>query len=189
MIEERSASEEEMILEFLKSECGPLINDADLSDAEQNAKRVDMLEMRRGYRSRSRLFVNFPRDARWRLSKLTSGDFERLRDFNSSPWRPLTGPKLGVIDGAHRIAGNNFDRTIDGIERCASRIQNMAQSIRDGGDFTAALILADLGDGKLVVIEGNHRATAFVIANVGRPIAALIGSSPEMGAWANQTWM
>ena len=38
MIQERDASEEEMILEFLKAEYGrPLIDDADLSDDEKTA--------------------------------------------------------------------------------------------------------------------------------------------------------
>jgi hypothetical protein len=93
-----------------------------------------------------------------------------------------------VTDGATRISENAFDPTIDGIERCASKIRDMAQSLQNGDDFTAALILADVGDGRLVVIEGNHRATALVIANVGRSIPALIGSWPVMGAWANQSW-
>src|SRR5262245_41924281 len=148
-----------MILEFLKSEYGPLINDPNLSDVEQNAARAHMLEMRRGYTSRGALFKNFPRDVCWRLVKLTSGDFERLRYVNSSPWQLLTGPELRVTDGATRINENVFDQTIEGIERCVSKIRDMAQSLRNGDDFAAMLILADVGDGRLVVIEGNHRAT------------------------------
>jgi hypothetical protein len=188
MIEERAVSEEEMLLEFVKSEYGDLINDPDLSDAEQNARRAHMLEMHRGYTSRRGLFRNFPHEVHWRLAKLTTGDFERLRYVNSSPWRPLTGLSLRVIDGASRIAERTFDPKIDGIERCASKIWDIARSIQHGGNVIAALILADVEDGRLVVIEGNHRATAFVIANVGSPIPALIGSSPGMARWSNQTW-
>jgi hypothetical protein len=80
-----------MILEFLKSEYGPLINNADLSDAEQNAARAHMLEMRRGYTSRRALFKNFPRDVCWRLAKLTSGDFKRLRYVKSPYGSPSPG--------------------------------------------------------------------------------------------------
>ena len=190
MIQERDASEEEMILEFLKAEYGrPLIDDADLSDDEQNGRRARLLDARRGYTSRSLIFANFPRDVRWRHSKLTSGDYGRLRYVNISPWRALAVPELRVIDGAFRIAENTFDRTINNIGPYISKIQAIARSIRDGRDPCAALILADVGDGRLIVLEGNHRATAFVIANVSRPIAALIGSSPGMVAWANQAWM
>jgi hypothetical protein len=189
VIEDRHASEEEMILEFLKAEyCRPLIDDADLSDVEQNAKRAHMLDMRRGYTSRSLIFVNFPRDVRWRHSRLTTGDYECLRYVNSSPWRPLAGPGLRVMDGASRIAGNTFDRTIEGIARCVSKIQAIVRSIREGRDPDGALILAEVEDGRLVVLEGNHRATAIVVAKVDRPIAVLIGSSPSMASWANQGW-
>jgi hypothetical protein len=52
----------------------------------------------------------------------------------------------------------------------------------------AALILEDVGDGRMVLLEGNHRATAYVIANVGKPIAVLIGSSPDMITWATPIW-
>lgn len=131
--------------------------------------------------------MNFPRDVRWRRSKLSSGDYERLTYLNSPPWRPLAGSELRVMDGAFRIAENTFDRTISA--RHVSKIQSMVRSIRDGYDPGGALILAEVGDGRLTVLEGNHRATAFVIADVGRPIAALIGSSPGMVAWANQAWI
>jgi hypothetical protein len=188
MIEERDASEEEMVLEFLKAECGPLIDDANLSDFEQNARRAQVLDSLRGYARRSSLFANFPRDVRWKRSKLTNADYEHLRYVNSSPWRQLAGPGLRVIDGASRISENNFDRTVDGIERIASKIQAIVRSILAGRQPDAALILSEVGDGRLVVLEGNNRATAFVIANVDRPIAILIGSSSGMALWADQVW-
>jgi hypothetical protein len=186
MIVERDASEEEMILQFLKAECGrPLIDDADLSDQEQNVRRAQMLDERRGYTSRSLLFANFPRDVHWKYSKLTKEDFERVRYVNSSPWRPLAGSELRVIDGARRIAEES--PTIpEGVH--VQKIRNIVRSIREGRDVDAALILADVGDGRLVLMEGNNRAIAFVIASIDRPIAALLGSSPEMASWANQSW-
>ncbi|MBV8322351.1 MAG: hypothetical protein JO049_16965 [Hyphomicrobiales bacterium] len=190
MIEERDASEEEMVLEFLKAECGrPLIDDADLSNVEQNAERAKLLDARRGYARRLAIFQNFPRDVRWRRSKLTRADYAQLRYVNSSPWRPLAGPDLRVVDGASRINGNTFDRGIATIGPVVSKIQTIVRSIRAGRDPDAALILAETGDGRLVVLEGNHRVTAFVIADVSRPIASLIGSSSGMVAWANQGWL
>ena len=81
-----------------------------------------MLNTIRGYTSRTFLFVNFPRDVRWRRSKLTSGDYERLRYVNSPPWRPLAGSELRVMDGAYRIAENTFDWTISDIP--AARLKN-----------------------------------------------------------------
>jgi hypothetical protein len=186
MIVERHASEEEMILQFLKAEyVRPLIDDADLSDQEQNARRAQMLDERRGYTSRSFLFANFPHGVQWKYSKLTKEDFERVRYVNSSPWRPLAGRELRVIDGARRIAEGS--PTIpSGVH--VQKINNIVRSIREGRDPDAALILADVGDGRLMLLEGNNRATAFVIASVDRPIAALLGSSPHMASWANQTW-
>jgi hypothetical protein len=189
MIVERDASEEEMILEFLKAECGrPLIDDADLSDAAQNAQRAKMLDARRGYLSRQSIFTNFPSDVHWKSLKLTSQDFPHLRYVNSSPWRPLAGEALRVTDGASRIVESTFDFAIPNIDLVVAKIQSIARSIREGRDVGPALILADIGDGKMVLLEGNHRATAYVIANVGKPIPALSGSSPDMIAWAAQIW-
>jgi hypothetical protein len=186
---QRAASEEEMILEFLKAEYRrPLIDDADLSDAQQNAQRAQMLDQRRGYTSRRYIFTNFPRDVHWRCSTLMSKDFEHLRYVNSSPWRPLAGADLRVVDGADRIKQNSFNRAIPDIEMLVSKIRSIARSINEGRDPGAALILAEVGDGRMVLLEGNHRATAYVIANVARPIATLIGSSPGIIVWANQAW-
>jgi hypothetical protein len=186
---ERDASEEEMILEFLKAECSrPLIYDADLSDAVQNAKRAQKLDARRGYTSRTAIFRNFPREVRWRYSTLTAQDFERLRYVNSSPWRQLAGDGLRVIDGANHIKQNIPNPAVPGIHTLTLKIEAIARSIREGRDPTAALIVAEVGDGRMIVLEGNNRATAYVIANVGRPVVTLFGSSPGMVAWANQGW-
>jgi hypothetical protein len=187
MIVQRDASEEEMILEFLKAEFGrPLIDDADLSNAEENAKRSQMLDARRGYTSRTLIFKNFPRAVSWKYCTLTKEDFGSLRYVNSSPWRTLAGPDLRVVDGANHIRENTLDRTI--LDVVAPKVQAIAHSIAEGRHPDAALILAEIGDGRLIVLEGNHRATAFVLANTDRPVTALVGSSPEMVSWANQAW-
>jgi hypothetical protein len=185
MIEKRLSSEPEMILEFVKAEGGPLINEPDLTNADQNFKRALMLDALRGYTSRRWLFRNFPQDASWRLYELTSEDYEHLLYVNSSPWNDLV-PNLRVKDGADLIEKNAFDPINQEFVRRALIIRSIAQSIQAGRPPSAVLILAQIEDDKLVVIEGNHRATAFVIA--GTSCNALVGSSQGMAAWANQRW-
>jgi hypothetical protein len=187
MIIEDNVSENEMVLEFLKSEIRPLIEDANLSDGDGNRRRANLLDCLRGYQRRTSLFQNFPVDAKWRRLSLGTRDLAHVKYLNSSTWRSLAGRELRVVDGAARIVDRSFDRTIPNIDKCVAHVRAIAQSICEGRDLPA-LILADLGDGTAVVIEGNHRATAYVIAGVECPISALSGSSTGMAAWASQCW-
>lgn len=47
--------------------------------------------------------------------------------------------------------------------------------------------LADAGS-EYVVVEGNHRATALVLADSQDSATALVGSSPTMHLWAAKDW-
>jgi hypothetical protein len=188
MITEREASEHEMVLEFLRAEMDALITFADLSDEEANGKRAYVLDSLRGYTSRKWLFSNFPNDVSRKLVRLTNDDLLSVRYVNCSPWRSLAGAGLRVIDGANSIRENTFDPAIPGVEKSVLKIRTLVRSIQEGRDPAGLLILAEVGDGRLGLLEGNHRATAYAIANIARPIVALIGSSPHMVSWGNQAW-
>jgi hypothetical protein len=184
MITMREATEAEMILEFAKAECDghPLVTNADLEDADQNRQRERLLDGR-GYSSRCALFMDFPRDVTWRLATLSIADFEALQYLNCTPWKKLAA-SLRVTDGAASVVAETFQPC---FKDRAAKINAIAQSLRGGVDLTA-LILVEAGDGRIIVAEGNHRATAFVVADIDRPILAMIGTSAGMAPWANRCW-
>jgi hypothetical protein len=181
----RNASEEEMVLEFLKAEHSdhPLVANANFDDEEENRKRARLLDGR-GYSSRERLFLGFPHDATWKFVRLSIKDFETLRYLNCTPWRTIA-PSLRVLDGADHVRHGSLDPS---VAIHGSKILAIADSIRSGHDLKAALILGDAGDGRMIIAEGNHRATAYALAEVDRPIIALLATAPSMAGWANGRW-
>jgi hypothetical protein len=187
MIIERDASENEMVLEFLRAEVGSVIGaEADLSDPEQNDKRAKVLDCLRGYAQRRWLFRKFPTDTVWRRAKLAVEDYPRLRYVRSSPWRQLAGENLSVVVGAKRILDGSFDKANMEIVRRVPKMEAIARAIRDGVDLSP-VILVESGN-EVVILEGNHRVTGFVLAQSDRPMLALFGSSPSMLDWARQSW-
>jgi hypothetical protein len=180
------ATDAQMILEFLKAEHSghPLVVHANLGDEGENREREEMLD-RRGYRERTHLFHLFPRDVTWRWAQLSIDEFEPLRHLNCEPWRSLTGKTLRVFDAAARIGAGVFDPN---VRADVSKMRAIAETLRGGNDLSAALILAEAGDGRIIIAEGNHRAIGYVLAVVDRPILALCGTSASMAQWANHRW-
>jgi hypothetical protein len=187
MIIERAASESEMVLEFLRAEVGSVIGpEADLSDPQQNEKRMRILDCLRGYVQRRFLFSKFPTDTVWSRRRLTVEDFPSLRYVRCSPWRQLAGDDLSVAAGAKRIRDRTFDKRDTEIMSLVPKIEAIARAINDGVDLTPVILAESTNE--LVVLEGNHRVTGFVLAQSDRPMVALCGSSSSMPEWARQSW-
>jgi len=59
----------------------------------------------------------------------------------------------------------------------------MVDAVRQGKSL-GAMILVEGKNNDLIIVDGNNRAVAYVVANVETPVAAFIGSSPSMSKWA-----
>jgi hypothetical protein len=68
----------------------------------------------------------------------------------------------------------------------AINIEALASAIKNRTDLPP-VILAEAPD-ELIVLEGNHRATAFLIAQSTGELPAICGSSPSMHVWARESW-
>jgi len=191
MIEQGPASEDAMVLAFVRAEINSpkwgraydtamqrrgldlasVIGTADHSAARN---RRDVLGDVRGYGLGVALFEGFPADVRWRRVVIEPRDLPRLKYIrNDSDWLNLTGGTRLVQDGARNLASN---ATI------ADKVRGAQRDIEQGR-CPDELILVEADDGALVIVEGHTRATAYAVL-ADRSFPALVGTSPHMGNWS-----
>ena len=77
------------VLNALRFDRSPLIDNADLHDAYANCVRGIVLGAVRGYGRDEFLFQRFPLDTRWRRVSLEPSEFQILKYINSPPIRDL----------------------------------------------------------------------------------------------------
>jgi hypothetical protein len=197
MIERGPASEQDMLLAFLRAEVESprfgeayrsilargylarehLLDRPDTADPKQNLYRREMLKAIRGYGAGQALFTGFPEDVQWRRVELEPGDFGRVRYARFSTWLDLSGGTRRVIDGAA-----NLD-TVTAAENANANVRAVAARLAAGETFPELILVEAAGD-TLALVEGHTRATAHVLAGLTSPVSALVGRSPRMSGWA-----
>jgi len=189
-------SADQMVLSFLRAEIdsptwGPayanvikllgldrtyLIDNATYGDKCANDRAL-VLGVVRGYGRNEKLFAGFPAAMTWRRVLLDPPEFGALRYMNSGNWRRLTRGTLSVIDGAQNVASE------PGL---AKRVDDVREKISRGTTIQDLILVDDL-DGKWIILEGNTRATAFMVAKEVS-ISALLGNSPRISEWVSREW-
>jgi hypothetical protein len=189
----RPSTEDEMIWLFLRGELpserfGPAIRGAiderlllepDLGDESQNALRRDALTQLRGYGSREGLFHGFPDDMHWEWAALTPDEALAVHYIEYDYWVELSGGSRLPLDAADRIrAGMTVFRVPnDGFFELADELgmKQLSELIVVGGD-----------GGRLVVLEGHARLTAYALRPEALPaeLEVLLGRSPRIAEWA-----
>jgi len=193
MLELGPATNDEAVLAFLQSEIespeyGPtivhllsqicydrsvLIDNADLSDAHANCARAIILGAYRGYGRNDVLFYGFPSDTKWQRESLDLDDIGRLKYVGYIPFLNLTHGTRLVVDGASNYKSDTA---------IAEKVDQILEKISRGILFPEFVLVEDPNK-QLVIIEGNHRATAYIVAGIDVRISALIGRSPTMHHW------
>jgi hypothetical protein len=192
MLELGPATNDEVVLAFLQAEIespehGPhivdllnrlcydrsvLIDNADLSDAHANCARAVILGVRRGYGRNEVLFHGFPSDSKWRRVLLDLNDIGRLKYIGIQAFIDLSGGTRLAAEGACNYKNN---------PETAKKVVQILEKISRGVSFPELVLVEDARK-QLVIIEGNHRVTAYVVAGVAET-RALIGTSPTMDQW------
>lgn len=171
----RNSCEDEIVLEFLKGELASarfgddvlralaeaeqsekLISEGELSDAEQNLHRRQVLGICRGYPDRE-IFENYPEDIEWSLVQFDSEDIERLRYVDYDYWNELSSETSKPTSAADNIA--------KGITSCGvpnDGFFKAAEFIARGGKLPPIITLTSDGE-KLLLLEGHLRATAYAM--------------------------
>lgn len=164
------------------------IEKSDLIKKNYNSKKTNLarekvLEIRRGWLSKSNLFKGFPKRTRWFLCELDFEDFARLRYINCNPrreWGRLSRGTHLVSEGADYIfkmpANANPTRFVREIFRDLKLKQQLPPII----------IVTDPKRSRTVVIEGSARATAYYRAldqKLISKVVVILGVSKVIHKW------
>jgi hypothetical protein len=190
----RPVSEDEMILAFLQAECdaprwkawiaealgGDLtpITTPNLEDDEQNAMRRHALGQYRGYGRDGYIFRGFPADTEWFAATVTCAELAAFRYLNHKTFIELSQGSRLVGDGAA-----NLD-VVTAQEGLNDRIRGLRDAVEAGRRFPALIAVAHARDVPPVLIEGNTRATAYVLALPAEDeVAVISGYSAGLQTW------
>lgn len=177
MIILRDASEDEVILEFLKGEIKSprfqaqilevldklnvntdIIDKADLNNADESYRRKEILRLFRGYGANTDLFENFPGISKWVFAKCTYEDIKSIRYINYSYWNELSKHTSSPLKAAETIREGI---EIYGIPNTPSI--NGVEFLKQGGSFPPIILLTS--DHKsYIILEGHSRMTVYGLA-------------------------
>ncbi len=157
-----------------------IVDTPDITNAADNAYRLQLLTDFRGYSKRQGYFQGFPDGVTWQRVVLSPDELLQARYINYDYWVELSGGSRRASDAAHRIrAGRTvFDVSNDGFLA-------LADGLRHGAVFPD-LILVWAGKGTtLVVLEGHARLTAYALVpeTIPSQVPVLLGTSVEMSGW------
>ena len=191
MIDHGFTTEENMVLNFLKTEIesprfGSIIKDvltqsgldqallidrADLGNTIDNQTRMVLLKALRWY-----LFPGFPPNVQWRRADLEPTDLKRLKYAKFQSWITLSGGSRLVSDGA-----KNVD-TITTDDKVEANVKAVVEQLRLGKRYPELIVVQGAGE-DLILVEGHTRATAYVLAKPIEHIPSLVGTSSQMDQW------
>ena len=159
-------------IEVLRGDRSALIDKPDLGDTHANAVRAAILGEYRGFGRNEALFDGFPSDTSWRRVLLDVNDIGQLKYVGTKEFFILSNGTQLVGEGARNYRAN---------PATAKKVDIIRDKILRGVSFPELVLVQD-GQGQFVIIEGNHRATAYAVEGVN-DIRALVGTSVTMDRW------
>jgi hypothetical protein len=168
------ATEDDMVLAFLRAEVnssrfsGPLLaalaelrldrsvlDKADLTDAEDNASRRQVLERCRGYRRNAGVFGGFPEDVSWAWAALTPAELADVRYIHWDYWLEVSGGSRRPADAIARMRAQ-WDVPGDDI-------REIAEGVAEGSLPHEIIVVGPPAGDHLVVLEGHVRLTGLLL--------------------------
>ncbi len=170
-------SDDEMVAVFLQTEVtstrfGPIIltilrhdgrdrqiiDQPDLSAADDNVYRRHVLGAYRGYRRDADVFTHVPDDVRWYRALATQAELAWVRYLNDAYWNELSGGSRLATDAVARIK--------QGVEPYGvsnAGLWSMAKALADGVSFPPLIVIGEDEHGPLVLLDGHARLTAYFL--------------------------
>lgn len=170
----RPVSENEVIAEFLKTDCHSpefeqyqtvlhdLVTAPDVEDEAQNKVRRALFNVR--HRS---LWKQLPPDTEWFQAEIGANDLERIRVFPRAQWRRFAGGDFDLTQVAHRIADERYRTRAN--PAFLAKIDDLRDQSVDGTPAGAILLIGLDERGPFTILDGNHRL-----------VASLLTSSPDL---------
>jgi hypothetical protein len=156
----------------------------DLTDQQQNDLRRQVIAGTRGFGHGTLLFTGLANDVVWRRAHVSIAEVGAMLYANNVVgWRTLAPTTLLVREGASnagRVPADGGDTNM--------HILSIARDIchTDPVPQYPELICLRRPDGRISVMEGHSRATAYVLEDHRLPdgVDIYLGSSPSVATWA-----
>jgi hypothetical protein len=163
------------VLAALGGAAETLITRPDLGNRRDNTVRARILEVHRSYLSRRGLFNHFPRGVRWRRVALAPAELATVHYINYDYWVELSGGSRLPSDGVPGIRASGSHWAI-----------GLGDEFARGAVFPELILVSTSLRGRLVVLEGHARLTAYMMRPEELPAEthALLGTSPDMAQWS-----
>lgn len=174
-------TDDEVYCQFLRSELhrlpGPakasysaLVKNPDIKDRKQNSsRRLGLFDLRYP------LLAQLPDPLHWHIATLQTDDLEKLRLIRNCGWDDKApGNQLGHI---------RFPAAFDDNDR--RKITAILESLTAPDSDKTLILIAQAIEGPFTILDGNHRATAMMIAKrkgifTEADVKAYVGVSPRM---------
>ncbi len=191
----RRVTENEVIAEFLKSDCNnpafreyqetlrKIVIDPDLDDAGENAKRRALFFMHH-----LALWRELPVGTEWYEVEVKENDLDQIRAFPRAQWRKIAQGNFSMTGIAEcmRTGQNALDR------RFLAKISEIQDRLQEDTDLGSVVLIGMNESGPLTVLDGNHRLVAAMLASPSRVhrLRFLCGLSPRMTecCWYNTSF-
>jgi hypothetical protein len=184
------ATEDEMVLEFLRAEIENVpewtryvIEAPNLNDETENERRRCLLS-NRGYGWNQFPFRDFPANVSWHHATLTVGELSSVRYMNREPtWCRFSEGTRSIPHGVRNIGKGLFPD--DPKADPSAVISRIASGVEQERSFPELILVGtpDAAPEQLVLLEGHKRATAYVYMGKPAEIRVLTGFSPGMRHW------
>ena len=171
----RDASEEEMVLTFLREELDSvrfreqilgalkdteeseeLILDGDITNEKQNILRRKVLGVFRGYPDRN-IFENYPADITWKYAVFEVADLDKLRYVDYDYWNELSKGTSSPVNAAETICNG------EEIYGVSNQYYLDGKEMLEHGMTFPPLIVLTCGNERYLILEGHCRATAYAL--------------------------
>lgn len=160
-----------------------LVQQPNLADAHQNSQRRDFLARSRGFGRGAYIFAGLADDITWRRVRVTAAEVgQMLYANNVATWMTLAPRTRTVAEGASNVG------TLSTGDDTNLHILSLARVIchSDAPIPFSEIIGLDRPDGRIQLMEGHSRATAYVLEEhrLAAGVLALIGNGPSVANWA-----
>ena len=193
----RRVSEDEVIAGFLKSDfhspafrdyqetLREVVNNPDLDDAGENAKRRALLFIRH-----LSLWKQIPVGTEWYEMEIDETNLAQIRAFPRAQWRRLASGNFSITEVAEGMRTRKH--LIDG--QFLAKIASIGDQLRlDDPGFGAVILIGRNESEQLTILDGNHRLVAAMLSSptTVKKLQFLCGLSPRMTecCWYNTNLM